>query len=101
MNTKFWILLVSMALTTYFVRMIPFTFFTKRIKSKYVRDVLYYIPYGVLGAMTIPHIFYSAGSTMASVVGTVVALVMAFFRFSLITVAATSCIFAYLSSLVF
>ena len=100
MNVKFVILLVTMAVTTYLVRMIPFTFFSAKIKSKYIRDVLYYIPYAVLGAMTIPHIFYSGGSKAASIAGTVVAFVMAFFRFSLITVALTACIFAYLAGLV-
>ncbi len=100
MNVKFWILLVTMALTTYLVRMIPFTFFSARIKSKYIRDVLYYIPYAVLGAMTIPHILYSGGSVIPSVVGTVVAFVMAFFRCSLISVALTACVFAYLAGFV-
>ncbi|MBR5506623.1 MAG: AzlD domain-containing protein [Clostridia bacterium] len=100
MNAKFLILLVTMAVTTYLVRMIPFTFFSSRIKSKYIRDVLYYIPYAVLGAMTVPYIFYSGGSTGASFVGAVVAFIMAFFRFSLITVAVTACVFAYFAGFV-
>ncbi|MBE7050533.1 MAG: AzlD domain-containing protein [Ruminococcaceae bacterium] len=100
MKAQFWILLVVMAVTTYLVRMIPFTFFSAKIKSKYIRDVLYYIPYAVLGAMTIPHIFYSGGSTQASVVGAVVAFVMAFFRFSLIAVAVTACVVAYFSGMI-
>jgi branched-subunit amino acid transport protein len=43
-----------MAGVTYLVRMIPFTLFTKKIESVYIRSFLYYIPYAVLSAMTFP-----------------------------------------------
>ena len=51
-----------MAAVTYLIRMIPFTFFRKKIKSRFFRSFLYYIPYAVLSAMTIPAIFYSTGN---------------------------------------
>ena len=38
----------AMALVTYVIRMLPLTFFKKKIKSRYIRSVLYYIPYSVL-----------------------------------------------------
>lgn len=95
MNKHFVVLLIAMALTTYLVRMIPFALFRSRIKSKFIRDFLYYVPYSVLGAMTIPYIFYSGGSIEASVAGFVVAFVMAYMRFSLLPVAGVSCVVAY------
>lgn len=95
MNKSFWILLVAMAVTTYLVRMIPFVLFRSRIKGKFIRDFLYYIPYTVLGAMTIPYIFYAGGSLYSSVAGFVVAFVMAYRGFSLMPVAAVSCVVAY------
>ena len=52
----FWYIFV-MAGVTYLIRMIPFSFFTKRIKSVMLRSFLYYIPYAVLAAMTSPAIF--------------------------------------------
>ena len=99
MNKEFLILLLAMALTTYLVRMIPFTLFRAQIRSKFVRDFLYYVPYAVLGAMTIPYIFYSGGSFAASFAGFAVAFVMAYMRFSLLPVAAVSCIAAYVAGL--
>ena len=101
MNGKLALLLLAMALTTYLVRMIPFTFFTSRIKSKFVRDFLYYVPYAVLGAMTIPHIFYAGGSVGASVVGTVVAFSLSFIRWPLLGVAAAACFSAYIAGFFF
>ena len=47
-----------MAGVTYLIRMLPLTLFRKEIKSKFFRRFLYYIPYAVLSAMTIPAIFY-------------------------------------------
>ena len=34
-----------MALTTYLIRMIPFTAFRKKIRSRFFRSLLYYVPY--------------------------------------------------------
>ena len=41
-----------MALVTYLVRVIPFTVFRKKIKSRFLKSFLYYIPYAILSAMT-------------------------------------------------
>ncbi len=76
-----------MAGVTYLVRMIPFTLFRRQIKSRYIRSVLYYLPYAVLSAMTIPAIFYSTGNLTTAVVGTVAAVTVAFFNKPLIVVA--------------
>ncbi len=76
-----------MAAVTYLIRMIPFTFFRKKIKSRFFRSFLYYIPYAVLSAMTIPAIFYSTGNIITAVAGTAVAVVLAYFNLPLIIVA--------------
>jgi len=81
------IYILVMAGVTYLIRMIPFTLFRKKIRSRFFRSFLYYIPYAVLSAMTIPAIFYSTGSMTTSVVGTVVAVTLAYFRCPLIVVA--------------
>lgn len=99
MNNTFVCLLIAMALTTYLVRMIPFAFFRSQIRSKFMRDFLYYIPYCVLGAMTVPYIFYAGGSIAASLCGFLAAFVMAYLRFSLLSVAAVACVMAYVAEL--
>lgn len=76
-----------MAGVTYLIRVIPFAFFRKKIRSRFLRSFLYYIPYAVLSAMTIPAIFYSTGSMATAVAGTVVAVVLAYFNLPLIAVA--------------
>lgn len=84
-----------MALVTYLIRMIPFTFFRKKIKSRFFRSFLYYIPYAVLSAMTIPAIFYSTGSIVTAVAGTAAAAILAYFGLPLIVVALSAAAVAF------
>ena len=81
------IYIAVMAGVTYLIRMIPFTLFRKKIKSPFFRSFLYYIPYAVLSAMTIPAIFYSTGNITTSIIGTIVAVVLAYLKLPLIVVA--------------
>ena len=81
------IYIAVMAGVTYLIRMIPFTLFRKKIKSPFFRSFLYYIPYAVLSAMTIPAIFYSTGNIKTSVIGTIVAVGLAYLGLPLIVVA--------------
>jgi len=90
-----------MALVTYFIRMIPFTFFRKKITNRFFRSFLYYIPYAVLSAMTIPAIFYSTGDMTTAIVGTVVAVVLAYLRQPLIIVALAAAAAAFVTGLIF
>ncbi len=85
-------MILVMAGITYVIRMIPFVFFRKKIKSKYLLSLLFYIPYAVLSAMTFPAIFYSTGNFYTALIGTVVALIAALTKRSLLTVAILSCV---------
>ena len=92
--------IIVMAGVTYLIRMLPFTFFRKKIKSKFIRSFLKYIPYAVLSAMTIPSIFSSTGNIATSVVGTFTAILLAFFDLPLIVVALSASLAAFLTSLI-
>ncbi|MCR5074918.1 MAG: AzlD domain-containing protein [Ruminococcus sp.] len=95
-----YVYIILMAGVTYIIRMLPFTFFRKKIESKFVRSFLMYIPYAVLSAMTIPSIFTSTGNVVTAVVGTVVAVVLAFFDLPLIVVALSASLAAFLTGLI-
>ncbi len=86
-----------MAGVTYLIRMIPFTFFRKPIKSRFFRSFLHYIPYAVLSAMTIPAIFHSTGSIITAIAGTVVAIIFAYMELPLIVVALAAAAAAYIT----
>ena len=91
--------LLVMALVTYLIRMLPLAFFRKKITSPFLLGVLHYMPYAVLGTMTVPAIFTSTGSVVPSVVGFVAALLLGLKRRSLIEVALAATAAAYVTSL--
>ena len=92
--------IILMAGVTYVIRMIPFTFFRKKIKSRFFRSFLYYIPYAVLSAMTLPAIFYSTGNMATAVIGTAAAVVLAFIDMPLIVVALSASAAAFIAGLI-
>lgn len=89
-----------MALVTYLVRMIPLAAFRKKITSKFLMNFLYYVPYAVLAAMTIPAVFYSSNSTISAAAGFAVAVMTAFFERGLLTVAVCACAGVFLTELI-
>ena len=80
-----------MALVTYLIRMLPLAAFRKKITSRFLMNFLFYVPYAVLSAMTIPAVFYSSGSIWSAAAGCIVAVVLAFFEKGLLTVAVCAC----------
>lgn len=99
MTVKMLLYIIAMASVTYLIRMIPFTLFQRKIKNRFFLSFFHYIPYSVLGAMTVPWIFYSTSSFITAAAGTVCALILSYFNRSLITVALSSCAAAYICSL--
>ena len=89
-----------MAGVTYLIRALPFSFMTKKIESVYLKSLLHYMPYAVLSAMTVPAIFYSTGSLTTAVIGTAVALILAYFDLPLIVVAISASAAAFVTGLI-
>jgi branched-subunit amino acid transport protein len=79
-----------MAITTYVIRMLPMAIFRKKITNRRVRSFLYYVPYAVLAAMTFPAIFSSTGTTISAMAGCIAAILLAYFKRGLLTVAVGS-----------
>lgn len=94
------IYITAMAVVTYLIRMIPFAFFRRKIKSKFFRSFLYYIPYAVLSAMTVPAIFYSTGNILTAVAGTIMAFMLSYFNLPLIVVALSATATAFIAGLI-
>ena len=92
--------IVVMACVTYAIRVIPFAFFTKKIESVFIKSFLYYMPYAVLAAMTIPSVFKSTGNAVTAAVGTAVAVILAYFKLPLIVVAVSAAAAVFISSLI-
>ncbi len=82
--------ILTMALTTYLIRVLPLTIFRKPIKSRFIRSFLHYVPYCCLTAMTFPSILSSAGSVLSGGAALVVAVILAYRGKGLMVVALSS-----------
>lgn len=96
---NFFVYLVVMAGVTYLIRAIPLTVFRGKVKNKFIKSFLAYIPYSVLASMTFPAIFYSTGSIISGVAGTVTGFILAYKRKSLLFVAIAACVVSLLFAL--
>lgn len=92
MTTKsFFIYLIILSGSTYLIRAIPFAIIKEKINNRFVRSFLYYIPYAVLTAMTIPAIFYSTNWWLSAAVGLLLAIILSLKGKGLTTVAVAAC----------
>lgn len=87
---KFLLYLLVTAGVTYLVRMLPLVLMKKKITNRFILSFLHYIPYSVLGVMTVPAMFY-ATERIPAIAGFIVAVVLAYKGKSLLTVAAAAC----------
>lgn len=98
---KYYLLVIAVtALVTYIIRMLPLTVFRREIKSRFLRDFFYYIPYSVLGAMTFPAILYATRSIYSAAAGLVAACITAFFKKGLLPTALTAAAAVYICEMI-
>lgn len=90
------LLVFVMALVTYLIRVAPFVFFRKKIKSRFIRSFLYYVPYAVLVAMTFPTVFSVTGNYVTSIAGTAVAIIASLNKKTMMVVVALLAVVAVL-----
>lgn len=77
-------------------RIIPLLFCKNKIKNQFVQSFLAYIPCAVLVSMTIPEVFHSTANVWSAVAGVLVAVILAYFEKSLITVAVMSAVAVFI-----
>lgn len=87
----FWIYLIILAGSTYLVRAIPFAAMRKKIENSFVKSFLYYIPYAVLSAMTLPAAFFATGNVISGAAGLLIGGFFAYRGKGLTFVAVVSC----------
>lgn len=95
-----YIYILVMALVTYFIRMLPLTLIRGKIKSRFIKSFLNYVPYACLIAMTFPAVFYSAGNLAGIIAGVGVAIILALIGKGLVTVALAASLMVFLFSFI-
>lgn len=95
----FWIYLLILAGSTYLIRAVPFALMQKKVKNRAIRSFLYYIPYTVLSAMTLPAALYATGNIISGAAGLIVGGFFAYKGKGLTIVAVISCMSAFIIEL--
>ncbi len=93
--------LIVMFLVTAIPRAIPIVFVTKKIKSRFIKDFLYYMPYAVLSALTFPYIFYCCSNIYIAIIGTVVVIILALLDQKLYITALVAIIIMFILTYIF
>ena len=96
---KIYLYILLMAIVTYLIRALPLTLIRKEIKSRFIKSFLHYVPYATLAAMTFPAILSATDYMVSSIIGFAVAMVLAFNKRSLLTVAGFACLAAFITEL--
>ncbi len=76
-----------MAIVTYIPRFLPLTFMRRKIENRFIKSFLYYVPYAVLAAMTLPSILYSTSGLVSAITGMIAAILLAYKNHGLVVVA--------------
>ena len=99
MKTDVYLYILVMAAVTYLVRMLPLTLIKKEIKNTYLKSFLYYVPYVTLSVMTIPANHSATGSIWSGTAAFAAAVILAYFRKSLLQVSIAACAAAFVADL--
>ena len=99
-NDQFFIYLMIVALSTYLIRAVPFSWIREKVTNTFIKSFLSYIPYTVLAAMTFPGALYVTGSIISALTGITVALLFAIKGKSLTIVAIMACLSALIVELI-
>ena len=100
MNNSVWFYILVMAAVSYLLRVLPVTLIRKQIKNRFIRSVLYYLPYVTLSVMTVPAIFSISENPLCGIIALITAGIVAWYTSNLFLSATVSCIAAFIIMLI-
>ena len=86
-----WLAILTAALVSYAIRVLPLTLIRKPLKSVFLRSFLYYVPYVTLAVMTFPAIVQATDKLAAGAAALAVGSLIAWRTGSMVSVAAACC----------
>lgn len=90
-NSGLFIYLLLMVLVTNLIRILPVTIVRKKIRNRFLRSFLYYVPYVTLAVMTVPAIIDATASPLAGALALAAGIIAAWLGLGLFPVALVCC----------
>lgn len=100
MNSSLLVYILLMIVVTNLIRIIPVTLIRGRIRNRFVRSFLYYVPYVTLAVMTVPAIVDAASTPFAGIMALALGIVAAWYGMGLFPVAIICCVIVFLLGLI-
>lgn len=97
MNAYIYICIITAAVVSYLIRVVPLTLIRKPIKNQFIKSFLYYVPYVTLSVMTFPAIIEATNSPISGIIALVAGVVAAFFGAGLLPVASICCVVVFIA----
>lgn len=94
-NHSIWIYIILMVLVTNAIRVLPVTLIRGRIRNRFLRSFLYYVPYVTLAVMTFPAIIQSTQTPVAGIAALCAGIVAAWRGMGLFPVACLCCLVVF------
>ena len=91
--------MLTMAVVTYLIRMLPLALIKKKITNRFFKSFLYYVPFVTLAVMTFPAILSATENVWSAASAFFVAMVVAYAGGGLPTVATIACAVVFLVEL--
>ena len=91
MKHQIWLYVAVMGVVCYAIRVLPLTLLRKRIRNRFLRSFLYYVPYVTLSVMTFPAIVEATRSPIAGAAALGLGILLAWAGAGLFPVAASCC----------
>jgi len=97
--TNTYIYVFIMAVSTYFIRVIPLILLRRQIKNQFIKSFLYYVPYVTLSIMTFPAIVNATQSPISGTAALIVGVLLAWFGAGLFKVSVFCCFIVFIIEL--
>ncbi len=99
MNRNIWAYLFVMSLVSFVIRVLPVTLIRRQIKNRFIRSLLFYLPYATLAVMTFPAILSISENPLCGAAAFAASLLTAWFTKNLFLSAIFGCAAAFLTAL--
>lgn len=99
MNRSIWGYILVMSVVSFIIRVLPVTLIRRQIKNRFIRSLLFYLPYATLAVMTFPAILSISENPVCGAAAFGVSLVTAWFTKNLFLSALFGCAAAFLTAI--
>ena len=95
--TDTWLYILASVLTATLIRVLPALFIRGRIRNRFIRSFLYYVPYVTLAVMTFPAITEATATPLTGLLAMIVGIAAAWCGLGLFPVSIICCAVVFVS----